>query len=73
MVNNIQAMGIQAGLNAKTSGSFESVELIHCSSVASITVHFTGGDEIVAMGEGDDRALAGHDITIIDGTYDINK
>jgi len=73
MKKGIQAMEIQAGLNGVSAGTFKGIELIHCSADGDVKVAFPGGDETVSMYAGSDRAISSHDITILGGTFDLNR
>jgi len=73
MLKNVQAMEIQKGLSALTTGTITGVKLISCMADGDISVAFPGGAETVSMTAGMDRAVGGHNITITSGTFDINK
>jgi len=75
MVNGIQALSIQKGMNGLTSGTFKGIAVIHCVEDGDIIVHFATGDETVSLVAGDDRTLGGvsTEITINSGTFDLNR
>ena len=73
MINNIQTMSIQKGLNGITGGDFKGILLIHCIDDGDVVVHFPTGDETVSLNAGDDRSISNVDITISSGTFDLNR
>ena len=73
MINNIQTLSIQKGLNGLASGNFKGILLIHCIADGNVTVHFPTGDETVSLTAGSDRSISNVDITINSGTFDLNR
>jgi len=74
-MKDIQAMEIQEGLNAKTSGTYTGAKLLHCVSDGTVDVIFRYGEsaETVTLVTGDDRALNNvYSIEVKTGTFDIN-
>jgi len=55
-----------------TAGTFKSARLIHCNEDGGITAHFISGDKTRDLVAGDDLTLAGVDVTITSGNFDIN-
>ncbi len=72
MEKDIQAMEIQKGLNNKSSGTYDRINLVHCISTGTIVVHFSSGDEAVSLSAGDDRTV-NESITISSGSFDLNR
>lgn len=73
MINNIQAIEIQPGLNGLTSGTHKGIMLIHCVAAGDVTIAFDSGNETVSLTAGDDRSVRGLDVSIVSGTFDLNK
>ncbi len=55
-----------------TTGTFVGAELIHCVEDGDVTAHFPSGDKTRSFVAGDDFTLAGVDVTIVSGSFDIN-
>jgi len=70
-ISLIQTVEWKSGMPV-SSGDFRGVGLIHCVEDGDIVAKFPTGDETRSFVAGDDFALAGVDITVSSGKFDIN-
>ncbi len=78
MVNNgyqmIQAIEIQPGLYGVSTGTFDRVQVIRCLEDGDITITFRdGSQETVSMTAISDAAVDGLTVTIVSGSFALNR
>lgn len=68
----IQAVEWKKGCFGITTGTHESVQVLHCLANGNVTAHFPEGDESADMVAGTDVVLDRVDITINTGSWAFN-
>lgn len=68
----IQAIEWKKGCFGVTTGTYKTVQVLHCLTNGNVTAHFPEGDESADMVAGTDVVLDSVDITINTGSWAFN-